>query len=193
MVTDPYDKSIGLKAPNFEADIVTISHDHHDHSNSDSLRGKPFVINSPGEYDIKGVMVQGIPSFHDDKNGAERGSNVIYRIEMDDITIAHLGDLGHSLSNEHLEELQGVDILMIPVGGTYTIDGKKAVEIVSQIEPRIIIPMHYKIKGLKENLDTADSFIKELGIKPDEEEKLKINKKDLPQEGMELAVLKASN
>lgn len=190
LATDPFDKSIGLKVPNFEADIVTVSHGHHDHNNIKALRGNPFVVDSPGEYEIKKVMIQGIASKHDDQGGAERGDNIIYRIEIDGIAIAHLGDLGHALSDEQLDKLDGVDILLIPVGGKYTIDAKKAGEVVSQIEPRIIIPMHYKIKGLKLDIESEAKFIKELGASPKLEEKLKINKKDLPQEGMELVVLK---
>ena len=193
VITDPYDKETGLKPPNFEADVVSVSHDHNDHNNSSALRGDPFVINTPGEYDIKGIMVQGIPSFHDEAFGKERGGNIIYRIEMDDITIVHLGDLGHTLTDKQLEQLQGVDILLIPVGGKYTLGAQKAVTVVSQIEPRIIIPMHYKIDNLKIDLDEVNKFIKELGIKPTEEDKLKINKKDLPQEGMELVVLNPFN
>ncbi len=193
LATDPFDKSTGLKAPNFEADVATVSHGHSDHNNVRSLRGEPFVIDTPGEYDVKGIMIQGIPSFHDDKSGKERGENIIYRIEMDDITIAHLGDLGHTLFNEQLEQLEGVDILMIPVGGKYTIDAKKAVEVVSQIEPRIVIPMHYKIKGLSLDLDGVEKFEKELGVRSTNEDKLRLNKKDLPQEGMDLVVLNPFN
>jgi L-ascorbate metabolism protein UlaG (beta-lactamase superfamily) len=191
VVTDPFDKKVGLKVPNFEADVVTISHDHYDHNNASSLRGNPFVIKSAGEYDIKGVSIHGVESYHDDKQGADRGTNIIYRIVVDNISIAHLGDLGHILDNKQLDVLAGTDILLIPVGGKYTLDAKKAVEVVSQIEPRMVIPMHYKIKGSKiTDIDTVDKFIKEMGIKPTEEEKLKISKKDLPQEDMELVVLK---
>lgn len=190
LVTDPFDKKVGLKVPNFEADIVTISHDHFDHNNAKALRGQLFLINSAGEYDVKGVMVEGVESYHDDKYGAERGGNIIYRIELDDITVVHLGDLGHTLDDKQLERLVGADILLIPVGGHYTLDVKKAVEVVSQIEPRILIPMHYKIPGLKVDISGVDKFIKEMGLKPTEEEKLKISKKDLPQEDMELVVLK---
>lgn len=190
LVTDPFDKSTGLKVPNFEAQIVTVSHDHYDHNNVKALRGDPYLINCAGEYDVKGVMVDGIEAYHDEKKGAERGLNVIYRIEMDDIAVVHLGDLGHALEDSQLEKIAGVDILLIPIGGKYTIDAKKAVEIVSQVEPRIIIPMHYKIPNLKIDLDPLDKFVKELGIVPTEEEKLKISKKDLPQEDMELVVLK---
>jgi len=189
LATDPFSKETGLKVPNFEADIVTISHDHFDHNNASALRGQPFIINCAGEYDFKGVLIEGIDSSHDDKNGAERGPNIIYRIEIDDISVAHLGDLGQALDNAQLEKLVGTDVLLIPVGGKYTLDAQKAVEVISQIEPRIIIPMHYKTKDLKIDIETVDKFIKELGLAPTYEEKLKISKKDLPQEDMELVIL----
>ncbi len=189
IVTDPFDKETGYKVPNFEADIVTVSHDHHDHNNSGALRGNPMVIDCAGEYDFKGVLVEGIDSYHDGKKGEERGSNIIYRIEIDDISVAHLGDLGDTLDNTQLEKLVGTDVLLIPVGGKHTIDAKKAVEVISQIEPRIVIPMHYGHKELKWPLDSVDKFIKEIGLTPSYEEKLKISKKDLPQEDMELVIL----
>jgi len=189
VVTDPFSKEVGLKVPNCEADIVTISHDHYDHNNSAALRGQPLIINCAGEYDYKGILVEGIDSFHDDKEGKERGLNVIYRFEVEDISIVHLGDLGSPLDNGQLEKLAGTDILLIPVGGKYTLDAKKAVEVISQIEPRIVIPMHYKTKDLKIDIDPVDKFIKEIGIEPTYEEKLKISKKDLPQEDMELVIL----
>jgi L-ascorbate metabolism protein UlaG (beta-lactamase superfamily) len=189
LVTDPFGKELGLKVPNFEADIVTVSHDHPDHNNSGALRANPFIIDTPGEYDIKGVMVQGIETFHDAKGGTERGKNIVCRIEMDDLTIVHLGDLGHLLTDEQLDQVDGVDILFIPVGGVYTIDAKMAVEVIGQLEPRIVIPMHYKLPGVKSDVEAVEKFIKELGVQPRKEEKLKIAKKDLPQEGMDLVVL----
>ena len=193
VVTDPYGKETGLKMPSFEADIVTVSHNHPDHNNVDALRGTPFVIDCAGEYDTKGILIEGIDSYHDEEEGKLRGGNIIYRIEIDDISIVHLGDLGHVLNNEQLEKLVGTDILMVPVGGKFTLDAKKAVEVISQIEPRIVIPMHYKVDGLAyEDLDSIEKFIKELGIEPSREEKLKISKKDLPQEEMELVILSMS-
>lgn len=189
VVTDPFGKNTGPKVPNFEADIVTISHDHDDHNNVAALRGNPFVIDCAGEYDFKGVLIEGIDSYHDDKKGAERGGNIIYRMEVDDVSVAHLGDLGGPLDSTQLEKLVGTDILLIPVGGKYTLDAKAAVEVISQIEPRIVIPMHYKTPDLKMDIDPIDKFIKELGLKPTYEEKLKISKKDLPQEDMELVIL----
>ena len=187
LVTDPFDKSIGLKTPNFEANIVTVSHDHYDHNNSKALRGDPYIINCAGEYDIGGVSVVGVESYHNEKKDE---INIMYRFEIDNVSVTHLGDLGHVLDNKQLEVLVGTDILLIPVGGKYTIDAKKAVEVVSQIEPRIVIPMHYKVKGLKVDIDGVDKFVKEMGLKPTEEEKLKISKKDLPSEDMELVILK---
>jgi len=189
VVTDPFNKEVGLKVPNFEADIVTVSHQHADHNNIGALRGNPFVIDCAGEYDFKGVLIEGVDSYHDEKDGAERGNNIIYRIEIDDISVTHLGDLGHTLSDAQLEKLVGTDILLIPVGGTYTLDAKRAVEVISQIEPRIVIPMHYKTKDIKIDLDPVDKFIKEVGLTPTYEEKLKISKKDLPSEDMELVIL----
>lgn len=189
VVTDPFDKSLGLKIPNFEADIVTLSHEHPNHSNSAALRSDPFVVDAPGEYEIKGVMAQGIKTFHDEKSGAERGANIVFRIEIDGIAIGHLGDLGHVLSDEELEQLGVIDILLVPVGGKYTLETKKVIEVINQIEPRIVIPMHYKLPGAKSDLEGPEKFIKELGVEPKLEEKLKLSKKDLPQEGMSLIVL----
>ncbi len=196
---DPFNKDYGLKVPTkFGADIVLISHDHKDHNNVDLIKGtnlspKPFVISGPGEYEIKEVMIYGIPGFHDDKQGEERGEITMFLIEIEGIWLAHLSDLGQkTLENGQLEKLQQVDVLMIPVGGTFTIDAKEASKIISQIEPRVIIPMHYKISGLKLDLDGVDKFIKEQGINPEEVEgKLKITKKDLPTEDTKLFILKS--
>jgi len=189
LVTNPFDKEIGLKIPNFEADIVTMSHDHSDHNNIKAIKGTPFLVNSPGEYDLKNVLIEGVDSCHNEEEEKKRGKNIIYRIEMEDISITHLGDLGRILDSSQLERLTGTDILLIPVGGGYTLDAKKAVEVISQIEPRIVIPMHYKTDGLKIDLEPLEKFIKELGIEASYEDKLKISKKDLPQEDMELVVL----
>ena len=190
IVTDPYESGIGLHAPRAIADIVTVSHDHFDHNNVSAIKGEPFVISSSGEYEIKNVFITGVPSHHDQAEGKERGSNVIYRIEMEGMSIVHLGDLGHILTTEQLEKLEGVDILMIPVGGKYTLNAKEAAEVVKQVEPRIVMPMHYKIKGLKVNIETADKFLKEMGdSKPEKLDKFKITKKDLPQEEIKVVVL----
>lgn len=188
LVTDPFDASVGLKIPNVEADIVSVSHDHLDHSNVAALRGKPFVVDCAGEYDIKGVIIEGIKSYHDDKKGAERGGNIIFRFDIEGMSLAHLGDLGVALDDKQLEKIGGIDILFIPVGGKYTLDAKRAVEVISQIEPRIVIPMHYKTENSKIDIDGVDKFIKEIGITPDFEDKLKISKRDLPSDDMRLII-----
>lgn len=190
IVTDPFNpEKTGLKLPRLEAEIVTLSHDHDDHNNSEAVKGNPRILTGVGEYEIKGVFIEGVPSFHDAEKGAKRGSNVIYRFEIEDLSITHLGDLGTELDNKQLESLEGTDILLVPIGGVYTINAAKAVTVINQIEPRIVIPMHYKVPGLKFDLDPLESFLKAIAIKPRQEEKLKISKKDLPQDNMEVVVL----
>ena len=194
LIADPFDKSIGLRVPRMAADIVTVSHNHFDHNNVKAVKGigesNPFVIIGPGEYEVKDVFIYGISCFHDKNEGQDRGENTIYRIEIDGLTLVHLGDLGHTFANGQLEKLKQVDILFIPVGGVCTIDGKAASEVISQIEPRIVIPMHYKIPGLNLKLDSLDKFCKEIGVCPTEKlPKLKIVKKDLPSEEMKVIIL----
>ncbi len=181
---DPYDLSIGLKVAPLEADILLITHNHYDHNNKSLIKGSPFLIEGPGEYDVKGVYIEGIEAFHDDKKGEERGKVTVYTIESEDIRICHLSDLGQKeLTDYQLERMGEVDILFIPVGGVYTISHKEAPGIISQIEPKIVIPMHYALPGLKLEIDRVDKFLKEMGIKePERLKKLKIKKKDLPQE-----------
>lgn len=192
VITDPFHpEKVGLKLPRLEAEIVTISHGHDDHNNSDAVKGDPRIITGAGEYETKGVFIEGVPSFHDDQKGAERGSNIIFRFEIEDMSITHLGDLGCELDNKQLERLEGTDILLIPVGGVYTIDAQKAVNVINQIEPRIVIPMHYDVPGLKlgNKLGSLEAFLKAIAVKPRQEEKLKIVKKELPQDDMEVVVL----
>jgi len=188
---DPFDAKIGLRIPKTEADVLLITHDHSDHSNVKAISGKPFVIKELGEYEIKDVFVKGIPAFHDSTEGKERGQNIIYKIVVEGLKLCHLGDLGQKeLTPEQLEEIGEVDILMIPVGGTYTIDAKQASEIIAQIEPRIVIPMHYKIPGLKVQLEGVAKFLKIMGAEDSQKEKkLKITKAHLPAEETKIIVL----
>ena len=177
IVIDPFDEKTGLKLPNFSADIVLSTHAHHDHNNIKAVKGDPFVISGPG--------VQGIPSWHDDKEGKERGSNTIYVIEAEDIKFCHLGDLGQKqLTDEQLEKIDTIDVLMIPVGGKYTIDSQEAQKIISQIEPKIVIPMHYALPKQSDDLDGVDKFLKVMGknaIAPID--KLTVKDSTLPKEG----------
>lgn len=164
IVCDPYSPDLGLRFPSgIKADILTISHDHYDHNNIKAVEGNPFIIKEPGEFEIKGVNIFGISSFHDKNQGKERGLNTMFLIEAEGVTVCHLGDLGQALSNDQINELDGVDVLLVPVGGTYTIDAKEAEEVILQIEPKIVIPMHYGVVGLKENLNPLSIFLKDMG------------------------------
>jgi len=180
-----------LRTPRLNDNIFVVTHDHYDHNNLDGIPSEAFVVRGPGEYEIKGVFVQGISSYHDKVEGKERGLNTMYLINMEEMNICHLGDFGQEkLNEEQVDALGDVDILMIPVGGKYTINSQEAVEIISQVEPKIIIPMHYKVEGLKVDIEDAKKFVKAIGLKPEEVESFKINKKTLPQEETKLVMFK---
>src|SRR3990167_7128783 len=192
IVIDPYE-NIGLKLPRVTADLLLITHGHDDHANRKGVTGTPFVIDGPGEYEIKKVFVYGVSGYHDEDQGKSRGLVTMYRIECEGLTVAHLGDIGTSdLTQEQLEKLEDVDILMIPVGGVYTVDAKGAAKIVNHLEPRIVIPMHYQIQGLtlQKKLDTIDGFRKEMGGKGEILDKFRVMKRDVPQEDMQVVYLK---
>jgi len=192
IVIDPFDESIGLKIPNFSADILLISHDHADHNNAKAIKEEPFIISGPGEYEVKEVFIKGIPSFHDDKEGKEKGKNTIYLIEAEDIKFCHMGDFGQKqLTDEQLEKIDGVDVLMIPVGGEYTINSAEAQKIISQIEPKIVIPMHYAIPKLNVKLDEVAKFLKNMGKDSTvPQDKFTVKSSALPKDGaMEIIVL----
>lgn len=191
IVIDPFDESTGLKPPKLQADIVLVTHDHSDHNNVKAVSGEPFIAKGPGEYDIKGVFIQGIPGYHDNIQGAQRGSITIYTIDTEGIRLCHLSDLGQKeLTSSQLDKIGNIDILMIPIGGIYTIDAAEAVKVMAQIEPRIIMPMHYKIPKLKIKLDDIDKFLKNLGIKkPELLPKLSIKKKDISTEEVKIIIL----
>lgn len=168
VVTDPYEPSmVGISYPKLSATIVTLSHDHNDHNCAKLIEGNPLVISGPGEYESGGIKVYGISTFHDGEKGAKRGANTVYRIEIDGVSIVHLGDLGHKLTDSQVDSLDGVDVILVPVGGVFTLDAKEAAEVVSQLEPKIIIPMHYNKKELNQKnfgeLSGVDVFLKEMG------------------------------
>ena len=187
VLIDPFGKDIGLRPPKIKDNIVLVSHHHHDHDNTADANPEAFIIDGPGEYEKQGISVRGVRSFHDKSGGKERGPNTIYIVKADDLTVCHMGDFGQDKFDDHqLEEIGDIDILMIPVGGTYTIDYKEAANAVSQIEPKIIIPMHYKTKDLKLDVAGPEKFVKEIGLTPEKVDKFKILKKNLPVEETKL-------
>lgn len=192
LVTDPYAPEGGKKLPRgFAADIVTVSHDHPRHNFIEAVGGEPFVIDGPGEYEIKEMYVSGVSTFHDQVEGKEKGKNVIYYISIDGLHLLHLGDLNHPLEEKHMEEMHEIDVLFLPVGGGGDVlTAKQAAEVVGQIEPRIIIPMHYKTSGFCPKCDPIDSFIKATGLaKPEPIAKFKFSDKDMPQEETRVVIL----
>ncbi len=151
ILTDPFDpKMTGLKFPKVEADIITVSHQHRDHNQTELVEGKRVVFDFPGEYESRGVRFYGYQVFHDDQGGGERGENIIFKIIAEGITVVHCGDLGHMPANEILAQLDDVDILMVPVGGIYTIDAKTAKELGDKLSPKLTIPMHYLVPAMNQ-------------------------------------------
>lgn len=192
ILIDPFSKDIGLKPPRIKDDLILVTHNHYDHNNTEDAPPQAMIIDGPGEYEKQDIYVRGIISYHDKVQGKERGLNTIYVIKTEDITVCHMGDFGQDKFEEHqIDNIGDIDILMIPVGGKYTIDYKEAVGVVGQVEPKIIIPMHYKIKNLNLDIDGSEKFIKELGLTPEKVDKLKIAKKNLPTEEMKLVVFNA--
>jgi len=187
---DPFGKDLGLRPPQGQADIVFVSHSHANHNNISAIKGEPVVIETPGEYAVKGINVVGLDSFHDNEEGETRGRSTIYILESEELKICHLGDLGCDLTGKQLEEIDGVDILFVPIGGTSTIDAKKAAELVRKIEPAIIIPMHYKTNGSMASIEDESKFCNEMGNCPKEKTaKLNIKKKDLENKKMEIVLM----
>lgn len=183
IVTDPPSDDMGYDRPRIRADVVTISHEHPGHNNRIGFRGGPKFFDGPGEYEVKDVFITGIATYHDARRGASRGLNTVFLFEFDGVTICHLGDLGHVPTQSQVEALSSVDVLLIPVGGLHTIDPSKATEVISLIEPRLVVPMHYKTKIEKAKLQTVSKFLKEMGLSPmPAQPELKVIKSSLPTE-----------
>ncbi|MEE8369152.1 MAG: MBL fold metallo-hydrolase [Dehalococcoidia bacterium] len=183
IVTDPCPPSTGYSIGKPTADIVTVSHSHEDHRYLKPVAGNPVVLEGPGEYEIHGAFITGIQTYHDGRRGAERGGNIAFVLEMEDIRVCHLGDLGHTPTADQVEEMSGADILLIPVGGATTIDGTAAAEVVSLLEPRLVIPMHYGTAASKDGLEPPDRFLKDMEAKAVEPQaKLTVSRSSLPHE-----------
>jgi len=161
IVMDPHDgKSIGLKVPKASPDIALLSHDHFDHNAVGVLGGKPVVVRGAGERVEKEVALKGVETFHDDVGGQKRGRNVAFSFEMDGVRFAHLGDLGHVLTDEQTSMLGKVDVLFVPVGGVFTVDSMKALAVVNKVQPKVIVPMHFRFGGLTLGISPVSDFTK---------------------------------
>lgn len=191
MLFDPYSEKItGIRPPRPTVDVVMISNDRPESGNLDTVQGKPVIIKSPGEYDVKGVTIRAIPSYHDNVQGKNLGENIIYMVELEHIKICHLGCLGHGLTERQISDIGDCDILLVPVGGTRTLDAKKAADVVNEIEPRLVIPTHFKLPKLKYKLDPVEPFLKEMGSsKITPEPRLKVKHHDLPKEETRVVLL----
>jgi L-ascorbate metabolism protein UlaG (beta-lactamase superfamily) len=184
VITDPFDsKFVGLKYSGAEAEIVTVSHAHDDHNATDKVAGVKKIIEGPGEYEVMGVSIIGYPSFHDTREGSERGKNTIFVFEAEGLRLAHLGDLGHVITDDLVNEMGSIDVLMIPVGGKFTIGPKEAVEVVGKIDPYFTVPMHYAVPGLNaqtfEGMEPVETFLKEIGMTVENLPKFSLKKEDI--------------
>lgn len=180
IVTDPYRKTSGLPELKLKADVVTISHNAPGHSYTGAISGQYRTVDGPGEYEIGGVFITGIATFGDDE---ETSRNVLYVFDYDGVTIAHLGDMQKVPTQKQIEALEQVNILLVPIGGGNSLNATQGAELVSMLEPNIVIPMHYALPGLKFELENADRFLKEMGVTDVKEEtSLKISSSRIPEE-----------
>lgn len=190
VVTDPFDDNVGYKLPRVETDIVTMSHGHYDHNFVDCLSGDFEVVSKVGSFYIKDIPIMGVHTYHDDEEGKKRGDNIIYIFEMDGVRVCHLGDLGHPLTPAQINMIGDIDVLLIPVGGVYTIDAEGAAAVVKQLNPSIVIPMHFKTPLLKFELDPVEKFIDLMGGGERlGSQVVQINTEDLNKEDLKVYIL----
>jgi L-ascorbate metabolism protein UlaG (beta-lactamase superfamily) len=191
ILTDPFDDNVGYKIPSVETDIVTMSHGHYDHNFIDCVKGNFEVVTKVGNFYIKDIPITGVHTYHDDVQGDKRGNNIVYVFQIDDLKLAHLGDLGHRLSPAQIEMIGKIDILLIPVGGVYTLDSEGAFEVIEQLKPSIIIPMHYKTQALKFDINPIDDFLKKMdNVERISSQVIEISKEKIDPNEMKVYVLK---
>ncbi len=188
VICDPYDKKVaGLTLPRIKADIVTISHDRPGHNAVSAVAGEPKVFSGPGDYEVGGVLITALTTYHKAVGSETPERNIAYFFDFDGFTVGHLGDLGQIPQQRQVEDLGEIDVLLVPVSGHNTLDASRMTEVISLLEPRIVIPMHYLHPGLGpvfgETLETVDKFLKELGVaEPETVSSLKVTKSQLPEE-----------
>jgi L-ascorbate metabolism protein UlaG (beta-lactamase superfamily) len=192
VITDPYHKSLGLTLPSLKSNIVTIRHDTPHHNYTAGVKGDFKVVDSPGEYEINSIFVTSIDMRPDKKNKQEQsGRNNVFVIDIEEITVCHLGDISHVPTQSQVEDMGSIDVLLVPVGGKSALNATQAAEVISLIEPYVVIPMHYNLPNLTIEFDPVSKFLKEMGIsKMDTVDSLKITKSGLPQE-TQVVVLEA--
>ncbi len=182
IVTDPFGKGSGYPPLKVSADLVTISHSEDNHDALTAVGGSPKVVTGPGEYEIGGAIIQGVATSRGKQEGV-RGKNTAFTIRLDDVTICHLGDLGRTLTPEQVEVLKDPDVLLIPVGGFCTINASEAAEVISQLEPRLVVPMHYKTAAVDLPLEMVDRFCKEMAVAESAAQpKLTVTRSALPEQ-----------
>ncbi|MBI2303620.1 MAG: MBL fold metallo-hydrolase [Chloroflexi bacterium] len=168
IVSDPFPPNLGYPLGRLSADIVTVSHGHPNHSYLVAVEGRPHIVDGPGEYEyeygVTGVFITGIATHHDAERGKSRGKNTVYLIHMEELTLCHLGDLGHLPSTSQIQEMTPVDVLFIPVGGMGTLDVPAAAETISLLDPKLVIPMHYRTEEYDGGLAPVERFLKEMGL-----------------------------
>ena len=192
LLTDPFNERVGYPLPNVEVDVVTVSHHHFDHCATDLLPGNPVIVDTIGKHTVKGLEISGISTYHDPENGTLRGKNTAYVIKMDGVKICHLGDLGHLLTAEQVSELGQVDIICIPVGGFYTITAEQACQVVEQLQPAWVLPMHYRFdSSVKISIAGVSDFVQYYSG-AERKAWLDIEKDKLPAE-MKVVVLELSS
>ena len=185
LVTDPHDgKSIGIPAPSVAGDVILVSHDHYDHNSVKTVEKEGSKLVTDGrKRNVSDIEIRGVDSFHDEARGAKRGNNIMYKFTMDGVIFCHLGDLGHDLDEESVQKIGEVDILFVPIGGTFTVDDKQAWNVINKIKPKIIVPMHYKIGGLSLPIAGIDPFLGQTNYKVIHVgNEIDIEKEDLPTE-----------
>jgi L-ascorbate metabolism protein UlaG (beta-lactamase superfamily) len=184
IITDPYDKSVGYSIPRVRADIVTVSHDSPGHTGVSAIKGEFKVLNRPGEYEVKGVFITGVQTWR--KAGAQgepKEENVVYVFEFNDLTVCHLGDLSQVLTQAQVEALPNIDVLIVPVGAGTALNAAEAAEVISLVEPSIVIPMHYQTPLEVVHLDPLSKFLKEMGVTEHApQDSLRVTHADLPRE-----------
>ncbi len=179
VLTDPFDKKVGYALPEVEADVVTTSHDHYDHNNIGIIGGKFEHIGTPGIYKKDDIEIKGISTFHDENEGAQRGENIVFKYDIDGVRLCHCGDIGHILTERQVKEIGEVDVLLLPVGGVYTVDSEGALKLMEQLRPEVTIPMHFKTEALSFRLEGVEKFLARAGGEKLEKSEIEIRRENL--------------